>query len=228
MITTQQKKKITQVINVFETGTINGKYDTISIYADGPIINGSRIKQITYGRSQTTEYGVLKILVQQYIANNGIYANDMTPYLAKIGKQPSLSTDAIFKNALKNAGKLDPIMRNTQDSFFDQLYYQPAFGWFSSMMFTQPLSLLVIYDSYIHSGSILPLLRNKFAESVPKNGGDEKTWIKQYVAVRDEWLRFHTNKVLRNTVYRTECFQDAINKNNWDLSKIIDANGTAI
>ena len=118
MITTQQKKKITQVINVFETGTINGKYDTIFIYADGPIIGGSRIKQISHGRSQTTEYGVLKILVQQYIANNGIYANDMKPYVAKIGKQPSLSTDAIFKNTLKNAGKLDPIMRNTQDSFF--------------------------------------------------------------------------------------------------------------
>ena len=113
MITTQQKKKITQVINVFKTGTINGKYDTIFIYADGPIIGGSQIKQITYGRSQTTEYGVLKILVQQYIANNCIYANDMKPYVAKIGKQPSLSTDAIFKNTLKNAGKLDPIIRNT-------------------------------------------------------------------------------------------------------------------
>ncbi|WP_310559704.1 chitosanase [Flavobacterium sp.] len=220
--------KISQTVNVFETGSINGKYDAISIYADGPIIGGNRIKQITYGRSQTTEYGVLKILVQQYIANNGLYANAMKPYVAKIGKQPSLCTDAVFKNALKNAGKLDPIMRTTQDSFFDQLYYQPAFTWFSSMMFTQPLSLLVIYDSYIHSGSILPFLRNKFPASVPKNGGDEKTWIKQYVAVRDEWLRFHSNTVLRNTVYRTECFQDAINKNNWDLSQTINANGTMV
>jgi chitosanase len=227
-ITLQQKKKITQVVNVFETGTINGKYDNISIYADGPVIGGSRIKQITYGRSQTTEYGVLKILVQQYIANNGVYANAMKPYVSKIGLQPSLCSDTVFKNALKNAGKLDPIMRTTQDSFFDQLYFQPAFGWFSTMMFTQALSLLVIYDSYIHSGSILPLLRNKFPASVPKNGGDEKTWIKQYVAVRDEWLRFHSNAVLRNTVYRTECFQDAINKNNWDLSKTINANGTPI
>ena len=71
-ISLQQKKKILQVVNVFETGTKEGKYDDISIYADGPIIDGKRIKQITYGRSQTTEYGVLKILVQQYIANNGI------------------------------------------------------------------------------------------------------------------------------------------------------------
>jgi chitosanase len=227
-ISLQQKKKITQVVNVFETGTKDGKYENISIYADGPIIGGSRIKQITYGRSQTTEYGVLKILVQQYIDNNGVYANDLKPYVQKIGKHPSLCTDTVFKNALKNAGKLDTIMRTTQDSFFDQLYFQPAFGWFTTMKFTHALSLLVIYDSYIHSGSILPLLRNKFPESVPKNGGDEKTWIIQYVAVRDEWLRFHSNKILRNTVYRTECFLDAINKNNWDLSKTINANGTDV
>ena len=63
---------------------------------------------------------------------------------------------------------------------------------------------------------------------MPKNGGDEKTWIKQYVTTRDEWLRYYTNTILRKTVDRTECFQDAINKNNWDLSKIIDANRTFV
>jgi chitosanase len=227
-ISANQKRKIMQVINVFETGTPTGNYSNISIYADGPIIDGQRIKQITYGRSQTTEYGVLKILIQQYIANNGQFADQFRPYVDKIGKQPSLYTDATFKSLLKNAGQNDPIMKTTQDVFFDQLYYQPAFKWFTSMKFTLPLSLLVIYDSFIHSGSILASLRQKFPESVPVNGGDEKKWIAQYVAARHDWLEHHSNKILRNTVCRPITFEKAIAKNNWDLALPIDANGTII
>lgn len=227
-ISTNQKRKIIQVINVFETGTPDGNYSNISIYADGPVINGSRIKQITYGRSQTTEYGVLKILIEQYIANKGQYAEQLKPYINKIGKQPSLCTDSSFKSLLKNAGQNDPIMRSTQDYFFDQLYYQPAFKWFTSMKFTLPLSLLVIYDSFIHSGSILPFLRQRFPESVPVNGGDEKKWIIQYTAVRHDWLKHHPNKILRSTIYRPITFENAIAKNNWDLALPINANGTII
>lgn len=227
-ISANQKRKIMQVINVFETGTPTGNYSNISIYADGPVINGQRIKQITYGRSQTTEYGVLKILIQQYIANNGQFASQLKPYVDKIGKQPSLCTDTTFKSLLKNAGQNDPIMKTTQDVFFDQLYYQPAFKWFTSMKFTLALSLLVIYDSFIHSGSIPVFLRQKFPESVPVNGGDEKKWITQYVAARHDWLGHHSNKILRSTVYRPITFEKVIFQNNWDLTQPIDAHGTII
>jgi chitosanase len=227
-ISENQKRKIIQVINVFETGTITGNYSKISIFSDGPVINGNRIKQITYGRSQTTEYGVLKILIEQYITNKGQFADQFKPFVDKIGKQPSLCTDSSFKSLLKNAGQNDSIMKSTQDNFFDQLYYQPAFNWFTSMKFTLPLSLLVIYDSFIHSGSILPFLRQRFPESVPANGGDEKKWINQYIAARHDWLEHHPNKILRNTVYRPICFEKAIAQNNWDLSSAIDANGTIV
>lgn len=228
-ITLAQKKKIIKVINVFETGTIDGNYADISIYADGPKgSDGKPIKQITYGRSQTTEFGVLKVLIDQYIINKGQFSAQFKAYTTKIGKQPSLYTDANFKKLLKDAANLDPIMKNTQDSFFDQLYYQPAFSWFTSMKFTLPLSMLIIYDSFIHSGTILPFLRERFPASVPKNGGDEKTWIKQYVAVRHEWLANHNNKILQNTVYRSICFENAIKQDNWELSKPINANGTNI
>ena len=53
MITPPQKSKIEAVINVFETGKKEGKYDALVVYRDGR--GGSR--QITYGRSQTTEQG---------------------------------------------------------------------------------------------------------------------------------------------------------------------------
>ena len=228
-ITQQQKTKILQVVNVFETGTIEGDYANISIYADGPTVNGAKVKQITYGRSQTTEFGNLKALLQQYVATPGaLYAATIQPYINSVGKHPSLHTNAAFKKALKDAGKLDPIMLTVQDSFFDQLYYQPAITWFTGMKFTTALSLLVIYDSFIHSGGILSFLRERFTEEVPKNGGDEKKWIKQYVNVRHEWLANHSNTILRNTIYRTECFKDAIAKSNWDLVKTLKANGTDV
>ena len=44
-----------------------GKYGAISIFEDGP----NDIRQITYGRSQTTEYGNLRELVQMYVEAGG-------------------------------------------------------------------------------------------------------------------------------------------------------------
>jgi len=52
-LTAKQKRICEQVVNAFETGSARGDYGNISIYNDGP----NQIRQITYGRSQTTEYG---------------------------------------------------------------------------------------------------------------------------------------------------------------------------
>src|SRR6218665_549116 len=109
-ITEQQKLKIQRVINVFETGKPEGDYANISTYEDGPVVAGKRIKQITYGRSQTTEFGNLKQLIELYIAHNGTYAAGFQPYLNRIGKQPSLYKDQPFRSLLKAAGQHDPIM----------------------------------------------------------------------------------------------------------------------
>ena len=45
-------------------------------------------------------------------------------------------------------------MRQTQDAFFDKVYFQPAKAWADAHGFTLPLSMLVIFDSFIHSGQI--------------------------------------------------------------------------
>jgi chitosanase len=224
MIAPQIKTKIQQVINCFETGSPKGKYDAISKYNDGP----GNIKQITYGRSQTTEFGNLKKLLEEYVGNNGQYATAIKPYLLKIGKQPGLCDDIAFCNLLKAAGKNDPVMQSSQDEFFDSVYYEPALGWFKHMGFTLPLSLLVIYDSFVHSGGVPDILRNRFPEKVPLKGGSEKEWIKQYVNVRYDWLANHSRVILRSTVYRPDCFKKEISKNNWDLVQPVQANGITV
>lgn len=224
LISAQQKLKIERVVNVFETGTPAGHYGQVTLLDDGP----GNIRQVTYGRSQTTEFGNLKELIQAYIQNNGTFASQFAAYVNKIGQQPSLASDANFISLLKNSAAQDPIMKSTQDSFFDKRYYQPAFTWFTDNGFTQALSLLVIYDSYIHSGSIRSDIRNTFPESPPAKGGDEKVWITKYVDAREHWLSTRSNPIVQATVYRTQCFRQQIAHNNWDLSQVVNANGTNV
>ncbi len=223
MITARQKEIIIQVLNVFETGTPAGKYHSITVMADG--INRSR--QITYGRSQTTEQGNLKTLLEMYVAEGGKYAGELKSYIPAIKVVP-LADDMYFRQLLRKSALEDPIMRRTQDSFFDQLYYQPAEQFFLGNGFSLPLSMLVIYDSYIHSGRVPAHLREKFAERVPVNGGAEKAWTAAYVDTRHRWLENHGNLLLRKTIYRTQCFKDQIDNDNWDLSKPLTVIGVKV
>jgi chitosanase len=223
MISEQHKYLVMRVVNVFETGSPEGKYDALVVMADGK--NNSR--QITYGRSQTTEQGNLQELVRLYIANGGAHANALSEYVDRIGVVP-LADDAAFKNLLKKAGS-DPVMRATQDEFFEDRYYRRALQFFDSNGFTMPLSLLVIYDSYIHSGGVPGFLRERFPEKVPSRGGDEKEWIRAYVDTRHKWLQAHSNELLRKTIYRTRCFKDQISADNWGCNTLpISANGVNV
>ena len=219
-----KKSLIQRIVNVFESGSPEGKYETLVIYADG--INNSH--QITYGRSQTTEQGNLRQLIEMYVENNGKYAADFVPYLEKIGSE-SLVDDENFKRLLKEAAQKDKIMKDTQDKFFDQFYWQPAVEFGKRNNFKLSLSMLVIYDSYIHSGSIPMFLRKRFKEFTPVNGGDEKKWIASYVDVRHQWLKYHEKPILRKTIYRTQVFINEMERVNWNLEKLpIDVNGVKV
>ncbi len=223
VLSAEQKRICERVINAFETGSADGDYGNISIYGDGP----ERIRQITYGRSQTTEYGHLSELVSMYVAADGEFSKDLKPYVAKIGKT-ALVNDADFKRLLRSAGK-DPVMQRTQDAFFDKAYFQPAMNWATEQGFIEALSALVIYDSFIHSGGILGFLRRSFPEAPPVEGGKERNWIEAYVDARHKWLANHSNAILRKTVYRTKCLRREIARDNWDLSQLpIDANDVEV
>jgi chitosanase len=219
-----QKLICERIINVFETGSARGDYGNISIYPDGP----NRIRQITYGRSQTTEYSHLRELVQMYVDASGKYSEDLRPYVPLIGRTALVNND-VFKGLLRRAGREDPIMAQTQDVFFDRAYFQPAFKWANEHGFTQALSMLVIYDSFIHSGGILDFLRARFREQPPADAGDEKVWISEYVQARNNWLATNSRQILRPTVYRTQCFAHEIARGNWDLSELpIIAHGVGV
>ncbi|WP_208827111.1 chitosanase [Bradyrhizobium neotropicale] len=223
-LTADQRLICERVINAFETGSMQGDYSNITIFPDGP----NEIRQITYGRAQTTEYSHLRELVQMYVDAGGTFSNDLRPFLDRIGLV-ALVDDSNFKDLLRRAGRQDEVMRNTQDVFFDRAYFQPALSWAQLHGFSRALSVLVIYDSFIHSGGILGLLRSRFPEAVPARGGNEQTWISQYVSVRNDWLRNHPRPAVRASAYRTRDLLREIGRNNWDLSMLpISANGVQV
>jgi chitosanase len=224
ILSTTQRTLIERVINTIETGKPAGDYSNISIFADGP----HDVRQITYGRAQTTEYGNLRKLIIMYSEENGIHSLNLKPYIDKIGSSP-LVNDATFKKLIREAGRNDPIMRKIQDKFFEEVYFLPAMKWADDNGFTLALSALVIYDSYIHSGQILWIIRNMFAESPPAAGGNEKKWIRDYINARHDWLTNHHRPAVRKSIYRTQAFKDQIAKGNWDLKTVpIKTNGTDV
>ncbi|MBI3679324.1 MAG: chitosanase [Acidobacteria bacterium] len=223
-LTPIQKRLIERVVNAFETGSADGNYGAIAIFSDGP----HNIRQITYGRSQTTEYGNLRELVRNYVDAGGLFSEALRPFADLVGSTP-LTDNAEFKNLLRRAGREDPVMRAAQDTFFDLRYFSPAMNWTDAHQLTEPLSGLVVYDSFIHSGSVLWIIRQTFPEALPDLGGDEMAWTTAYVNARHQWLGNHAREIVRRTTYRTACLQREIARGNWDLAQTpIDANGVMV
>jgi chitosanase len=226
------KNKILTVLDVFETGNINGDYGNVTVLKDATDENGNKFFQVTYGRHQTTEQSHLKALLSSYCFLNGRWGRELNQprYISRIGSGTLAKKTVIgneFRELLKKAGS-DPIMQQVQDSLFNEKYYEPAFKWGIDNGFTLPLSMLVIYDSTIHSGGnwdkkdgVLMMLRNTFKEVPPIKGGDEKAWIKAYVLARHLWLKNHKMPLLRKTIYRTSALIELVNAGNWDLSQPI-------
>ena len=156
-------------------------------------------------------------MIKDYCFKNGKYTKELSSYIPSIGVE-SLVNNSKFINLLKESAS-DPIMQETQENAYDEMYINPAYAFCDKNGFGLNLSKLVVCDSYLQSGSILPLLRNMFTERPPINGGDEKIWIESYCNSRRKWLANHSRKILNKTVYRMDFMLDLIKKGDWELSK---------
>jgi chitosanase len=201
-------KKIRNVLNIAEQGTQQIPYGKVEVMADGP----NQINQVTLSVGFTQYGGNLEKVIRAYIKEGGS-VSELANYRMD---DKGLPHNATFKGLLKKAGS-DPIMQKVQEELYDKLYIQPAIKWGDSEGFVEPLSHLVICDSFLHSGSVLKFLRNRFTEKTPKSGGNEKVWIVSYVDERHKWLETHSNKILRNTTYRTKYYRELAKMEDWKL-----------
>ena len=209
----EQIRLTQRVLNTFEndSGSPETDYGSIYRYYDG---NNDR-RQITLARGFTDDGGNLKRVIVRYIAKGGALSKYFTTKLNDFAKG-KLTTDRDFISSLKQAAD-EQAMHDAQDEIFTEAYMRPALIWAEGHGFKLPLSQAVIVDTYLHSGSMQTYLINRFPEHTPSLGGDEKKWIQEYLDVRRAWLKGHSRRELRTTIYRPDFFLAQIKRNNWNL-----------
>lgn len=224
-LTDQQEAVIDRWLSAVETGKPDGDYGNVTVLHDNP----SGGPQLTYGKHQTTESGRnLQKMVREYLGRDSSYLigperDKLSFFIA--APTYSLVRDSTLKAVLQKAGG-DPAMQDVQNEFFLEHYMKPARQWAVSNGFKLPLSMLVIYDSFIQSGSVPWWLRRRFREVPPSQGGDEKKWVSQYVDVRHQWLKYwgdgvsRKSRAIRNSSYRTDALNIETDRGNWDLSML--------
>jgi len=224
MLTDIQKKTAQAIVQIFETGSLTSKsYGTVTM------VQGDR-GRLTYGLHQTTiQSGNLYLLMKAYVEAGGEFAATIKPWLPYFAsKHTKCDTDKNLHAVLRQCGD-DPIMRKTQDEFFDRIYWNRAADIAKDMGFTQPLSFAVVYDSIVHGSweRIRKSVANALGLSRVGNLVNEKKWIAGYVLHRKIWLAGR-DKLLAKTVYRMNAFEVLLAKNAWQLDLPLRVHGADI
>jgi chitosanase len=222
MLSKQQERTCQAIVNIFETGSARGDYGQVTVL---PGDTG----HLTYGRAQTTlASGNLYLLLKAYVDTPfARHAAEVSSYLPALeSRDLSLDSDAVLHETLREAGD-DPIMQKVQDDFFDRVYWAPALRSATAVSVSTPLGVGVVYDSHIH-GSWHRMRDRTIGEYGAPDTQDEKAWITAYVDIRSEWLRNHTNQLLRRTVYRMDSFRRLISDDKWQLTLPLDVRGVTI
>lgn len=222
MLTPTQKQTAQSIVNLFETGVVLGDYGSVTVI---PGDTG----HLTFGRSQTTlGSGNLLTLLQRYCDNHGArFGNRLTPWLARFQSVDFDLDHELRLHNLLRATADDPIMRETQDAFFNDVYWQPAERNAANLGITSALGTAVVYDSSVHGS--WKLMRDRTVArfgSVATLG--EKKWIKAYVDTRHNWLSTHPRSDLRKTAYRMESFLRLIEQGYWGLELPLVVRGAEI
>ena len=199
------------IVNLFETGTVRGAYGQVTLL---PGDTG----RLTYGRSQTTlGSGNLHLLIERYCGAAGArFAGRLRTWLPALARRSAAADADLQLHNLLRACADDPVMREVQDAFFDETYWDPAVRAATRLGIRSPLGVAVVYDSWVHGSWGLLRDRTQAAGALQQVG--EHEWIQRYVRTRREWLATHPNALLRRTVYRMDAFRRLIALDAWDLS----------
>jgi len=212
MLTHTQKKTAESIINIFETSEVLGNYGQVTV------ISGDT-GHLTFGRSQTTlGSGNLYKLLRRYCDNGGArFGGRLEPFLPPCKRKDTRLDDDLTLHNVLRASADDVVMRDTQDQFFDQEYWQPAAAAADRLGLVSPLSVTVVYDSFVH-GSWIRMRDRTIGKVGTVAEADEQRWVQTYVKTRRAWLAGHSREDLRATVYRMDALQRLIENDQWQLS----------
>lgn len=209
-LTTTQAQAAKAIVNLFETGEVRGHYGMVTLL---PGDTG----RLTYGRAQTTlGSGNLHLLIARYCGTVGArFAARLRAWLPALSARTAAADADLKLHNLLRACADDPVMRDVQDAFFDEVYWEPALRAAARLGIRSPLGVAVVYDGWVHGSWAALRDRANAAGALPQVG--EHEWVQRYVRLRREWLASHPNALLRQTVYRMDAFQRLIEQDAWGL-----------
>ena len=222
MLTTTQKKAAESILNLFETSEVLGDYGKVTLI---PGDTG----HLSYGRSQTTlGSGNLYKLLQRYCDNSGArFGARVEKYLPRFeARDVNLDNELKLHNLLRACAD-DPVMRDSQDSFFDDYYWQPAARAADRDGIHCALGVALVYDGHVH-GSWKMVRDRTNAQVGNVTDAGEQRWLKAYVDQRRTWLVTHSRADLRATVYRMDAFQRLLDQSYWGLELPLVVRGKEI
>ncbi len=218
-MTTTQARTVQAIVNLFETSQVRGDYGQVTLLAGDT-------GHLTFGRSQTTlGSGGLHRLLARYCANSGArFGARLQAWLpAMQARDVTLDADLVLHNILRATAD-DAVMRDTQDTFFDEEYFAKAMRAAARSGIREPLGCAVVYDSWVH-GAFSVVARR--VNGTPALRG-EREWLTDYVAARRTWLGTSSRADLRATTYRMDTFERLIELGMWGLDLPLVVRGAEV
>jgi chitosanase len=217
------KDVMAAIVNVYETGRVKGDYGAIAVLKGD---NG----HLSYGRSQLTlGSGNLFKLLDRYCRQQTAdgkgpqFGADFKPFLPRLEQKDfGLDNDSTLRSLLQRAGREDPLMRATQDQFFNENYLAPACRAAEAIGVAVPLGRAVIYDSHIQGG--WGILQPRIGRVTARGDQD---WVEKYITLRRNWLS-QLRPPLPGTVYRMDSFTALIERDNWQLNLPLTVHGVTV
>jgi len=210
-MTPTQARTAQAIINLFETSQVLGDYGKVTLIPGDTGL-------LTFGRSQTTlGSGNLGLLLQRYCANPGArFGARLSAFVPRfMAIDSALNTDQRLHNILRATAD-DAVMREVQDVFFDQAYWQPSVRAASRLGISTPLGVAVVYDGHVQGSFGAMRDRTTATVGTPAAAG-ERGWVIEYLRQRHQWLANHGRADLRATVYRMEAFGRLAEQGFWGL-----------
>jgi chitosanase len=233
-LTDLQKHRAEQLINLFENGSTDSRYDYVELLHDGRGITAGKV-------GFTTATGDLLTVVEAYTRrkpNNSLMK--FLPRLKELAEEESDSVEGLngFTKAWEIAAR-DTVFRKVQDDITDRVYYQPAMRYVHTLGLQTALAHAAIYDTIIQHGggedpdslSAIAERTNQAMGGTPATGVDEKIWLENFLKLRRENLAHAHNEDTRaewsESVGRCDVFSMLAKQGNYNLSGVImvDAGG---